>query len=166
MNNFLHLDLNWLELVIRGTVVYIFVLLLLRLTGKRQLGQMGATEFVAILLISNAVQNAMNGGDNSVTGGLLLATVIIVLSYTIDYLTFKSPRWEALIQGRPTLLIHHGEVLQRNLDKEHLNLSEVKTILRRQGIHDLGCIQEAVLESNGSVSVVHKSEVGEKKGDS
>src|SRR6266851_9197123 len=140
------LSFPWWHFVLRGSVVYIAILLLLRLGGKRQIGQMGTGEFVAILLISNAVQNAMNGGDNSITGGLLLATTIILLSVLVAYATFKSKKVEALIQGRPRLLIHHGELLQQNLEKELLNVHELKTILRRQGIHDLSEIDQAVLE--------------------
>ena|SRR5579871_1368686 len=151
-----HLSFPTWQFLLRGFLVYIAVLFLLRLGGKRQIGQMGTGEFVAILLISNAVQNAMNGGDNSITGGLLLAFVIILSSILIDYLTFKSKRWEAWIQGRPRLLIHQGTVIHQNLEKELLNLQELKTILRRQGIYNLEDVQEAVLESNGSVSVIHK----------
>jgi uncharacterized membrane protein YcaP (DUF421 family) len=144
--------------LLRGSIVYFAVLFLLRMGGKRQIGQMGTGEFVAILLISNAVQNAMNGGDNSISGGLLLAFVIILCSFLIDYLTFKSKRWGAWIQGEPRLLIHHGKILHHNLDRELMNLSELQTILRRQGIPTVEDVQEAVLESNGSVSVVRKSE--------
>src|SRR5258708_3707801 len=92
-----------LELVLRAVVVYIAVLLLLRLGGKRQVGQMGVGEFVAVLLISNAVQNAMTGGDASLGGGVLLAAVIIALSSAVAYLTFRSKRFEELLQGRPSL---------------------------------------------------------------
>src|SRR5579871_5639084 len=99
----------------RGFIVYIVVLLLLRIGGKRQIGQMGTGEFVAILLISNAVQNAMNGGDNSITGGIILAAVLIIASYSIDYITFCSKSAEKLIQGVPTLLIHHGQLIKKNL---------------------------------------------------
>src|ERR1700674_4255221 len=91
--------------ILRGSVIYGAILLLLRLGGKRQVGQMATGEFVAILLISNAVQNAMNGGDNSLTAGLVLATVLILLSVAAAYLAYRSKRWEELLQGRPTLLI-------------------------------------------------------------
>src|SRR5476649_1658576 len=101
------LSLPWWHFILRGTIVYAAVLMLLRLGGKRQIGQMGAGEFVAILLISNAVQNAMNGGDNSVSGGLILAVVIVLLSVAIAYLTYRSKTWEHVFEGRPRLLIHH-----------------------------------------------------------
>jgi uncharacterized membrane protein YcaP (DUF421 family) len=153
MNNFFHLDLNWLELVIRGTVVYLFVLILLRITGKRQIAQMGATEFVAILLISNAVQNAMNGGDNSLLGGLILAATLIAISSLIAYLTFRSRTCGAIFEGTPTLLIHNSKVLHKNLDREQLTNSDLKILLRKQGVHDLAEIKTAILEADGSLSV-------------
>jgi uncharacterized membrane protein YcaP (DUF421 family) len=158
MNSLWQLSFPTWHFIFRGSIVYLAVLLLLRLGGKRQIGQMGTGEFVAILLISNAVQNAMNGGDNSITAGLILATIIILLSFFIDYLTFKSKRWEAFIQGEPRLLIHHGKLLHQNLNKEMLTVRELETLLRRQGLHGTGDVQEAVLESNGSLSVIRKEE--------
>src|ERR1700674_367664 len=101
--------------ILRGSVIYLAILLLLRLGGKRQVGQMGTGEFVAILLISNAVQNAMNGGENSITGGLILSVVLIILSVGIAYATFRSKKMEILIEGRPRLVIHNGKLLQKNL---------------------------------------------------
>ncbi|SRR5258708_849688 len=144
--------------ILRGSVVYLSVLLLVRMGGKRQIGQMGSGEFVAILLISNAVQNAMNGGDNSITGGLILAIVIIALSVGIGYLTFKSKRWEHFIEGRPRLLIHEGKLIEPNLAREMLNVQELMGILRREGVHSLSDVKEAILENNGTVSLTKKSE--------
>jgi len=149
---------HW-EFVLRAVIVYCYVLFLLRLAGKRQVGQMGVGELVALLLISNAVQNAMNGGDNSVTGGLILATALIGLSIGVEYATFKSKRLEGLLQGRPTVLVRHGRILHRNLEKERLSLRELKVLLRKQGVHDISEIEDAVLESDGFVSITKKSEV-------
>ncbi|MFA6666371.1 MAG: YetF domain-containing protein [Armatimonadota bacterium] len=154
-----HVSLPVWEFAIRGIVVYAAVLLLLRLGGKRQIGQMGAGEFVAILLISNAVQNAMNGGDNSITGGLVLATVIILFSVSFAYMAYRSKRFENFIQGTPTLLIHNGRLIQKNMEKELMNQRDIKIILRRQGIHEFQDVAEAVLESDGSVSVTRKSDL-------
>jgi len=137
------------------------ILILLRIGGKRQIGQMGAGEFVAILLISNAVQNSMNGGDNSITGGIILAAVIVALSYLVTYLCYKSKRLERLFEGQPTILVHKGKILRKNLEKELLNVHELKTLLRKQGIHDLSEIYEAVLEGDGSISVTKCSELKE-----
>jgi uncharacterized membrane protein YcaP (DUF421 family) len=144
--------------VVRAAVVYVAIIILLRLGGKRQVGQMGAGEFVAILLISNTVQNSMNGGDNSITGGLILASVIVGLSLVTAYATFKSKKAEYLIQGAPTLLVHNGKVLEKNLEKELLSLHELKALLRRQGIDNLSEVHVAILESNGFISVVKQGE--------
>jgi uncharacterized membrane protein YcaP (DUF421 family) len=147
------------QFIFRGAVVYISVLMLLRMGGKRQVGQMGVGEFVAILLISNAVQNAMNGGDNSITGGIILSAVIVSLSVGVAYLTYRSKRWQHIIQGHPTLLIHKGRILHQNMRKERMNNHELKALLRRQGIHEIHEVAEAVLESDGMLSVTKASEI-------
>ena len=147
------------QFVVRAAVVYVFILILLRLGGKREIGQMGAGEFVAILLISNAVQNSMNGGDNSITGGIILSTVIVLLSLLVAYLTYKSKKMENLIQGTPTILIHNGKLVRKNLAKERLSVGQLKTALRRQGIHDYRELTEAILESDGYISVTKQSDV-------
>ncbi len=147
------------ELVVRAVVTYAAILAFLRLAGKRQVGQMGPGDLVALLLISNSVQNAMTGGDNSIGAGLVLAAVIIGSSRLVDYATFKSKRLERLIEGRPRLLVYRGAALPRNLELERMNLHELQTILRRQGVHDVSEVHEAVLESNGSLSVWRNSEV-------
>src|SRR4249919_2105578 len=120
-----HLTVPPLDLVIRATVVYLAVLLLLRIAGKRQLGQMGATEFVALLLISNAVQNSMNGGDNSLTGGLLLAVVLIALSWLISLATYKSKVAQRVFEGTPALFVHHGKVHEKNLAHERITRNDL-----------------------------------------
>lgn len=148
-----HFDIPYMDLIIRAVVVYLSVLLLLRMGGKRQMGQMNATEFVAILLISNAVQNSMNGGDNSLIGGLLLAAVLIATSTLISYLTYKSKIVSTIFEGNPTLLIHKGSLIKKNTEKELLSESELKTLLRKQGFHDISKIQTAVLEADGTLSV-------------
>jgi uncharacterized membrane protein YcaP (DUF421 family) len=144
--------------VIRAVVVYLSVLVLVRLGGKRQVGQMGVGEFVAILLISNAVQNSMNGGDNSITGGIILAAVIIGLSVLYAYAAYKLPWFESLVQGTPTTLIQNGKIRRDGLKREWLSKDELKTLLRRQGVHDLHDVKDATLESDGSVSVTRESE--------
>ncbi|HEX4047997.1 MAG TPA: YetF domain-containing protein [Elusimicrobiota bacterium] len=147
------------HLLLRAAVVYAFVLLLLRLGGKRQIGQMGAAEFVALLLISNAVQNSMNGGDTSVTGGFALAGTIMALSVLVGWLSFRSKRLADFIQGRPCLLVYKGEIVARNLEKSRVAVRELHVMLRHQGIEDLKAIHEAVLEANGTLSVVKSSDL-------
>lgn len=142
-----------LDLIIRALSVYLVVILLLRISGKKQLGQMGATEFIAILLISNAVQNSMNGGDNSLIGGLLLAATLILSSTIFSYLTYKSKFFSSIFEGTPTLLVHKGKILKKNIASEFMNENELKTLLRKQGIHHLQDIETAILEADGTLSV-------------
>lgn len=149
------------NLILRTVIVYIAVLMLLRLSGKRQVANLGTSELVALLLISNAVQNSMNGGDNSLTGGLVLAAVLMVMSFLLAALTYFSRDWERFIQGRPTLLIHHGVLQRHNLRRELLNVRELRAQLRKQGIQNLADVDEAVLESDGYISVVRKGDLRE-----
>jgi len=144
---------------LRGAIVYVVVLLLLRLGGKRQVGQMSASDFVVLLLISNAVQNSMNGGDNSITGGVVLAATLVALGSLFSYLTYRSKRLENLIEGSPRILVHHGKIVEANMRKERLSVYELRTMLRHQGVHAFEEVQEAVLESDGSVSIIRKSEL-------
>ena len=102
------LSLPWWEFVLRALIVYFFLLVILRVTGKRQTGQLAPFDLVLLLVLSNAVQNSMNGGDNSVLGGIISAATLIALHYCVAYLTFKSRTLEAWIEGTPRTLIHNG----------------------------------------------------------
>ncbi len=142
------------ELLIRALAVYFIVILLLRISGKRQLGQMNATEFVAILLISNAVQNSMNGGDNSLVGGVFLAGIIIAASWFIDFITFRSGFMRRIFEGSPTLLIHDAKIIEKNLRKERITHAELKIMMRKQDIHQIETVRIAILEADGGLSIV------------
>src|SRR5437764_15409374 len=91
-----NLNVNWLELIIRGVIVYIFLIIILRLTGKRQIGQMAPFDLVLLLVLSNSVQNAINGGDNSVVGGFISAATLIGINWAVALVTYKSKTMEAL----------------------------------------------------------------------
>ncbi len=158
MENLLHMEVPAWNLLVRGVVVYLSVLLLLRISGKRQMGQMGATEFVAILLISNAVQNSMNGGDNSLAAGLWLASILIAASSLISYLTYRSKFFRSVFEGTPTLLVHKGKLIYKHLDRERLSENELHMLLRKQGIHGIQELESAVLEADGTLSVIHTGE--------
>ncbi len=147
-----------LELIARGAAVYFFVVVLVRLSGKRQLGQMSATEFVAVLLISSAVQNSMNGGDNSLVGGLLLATGLVVMSWLVAWLNYRSKPLRMVFEGTPRLLIHRGKPVAENLRKELISINELRTLLRKQGIHRFEDVRTAILESDGSLTIDHANE--------
>jgi uncharacterized membrane protein YcaP (DUF421 family) len=147
------MSIPWWHFILRGAVVYVAVLFLIRISGKRQVAQMGIIEFVALLLISNAVQNSMNGGDNSITGGIILAVTLLALTHLLAVFTYRSDKFEHLVQGEPTLLIRHGKFLEANLRKELLSHEELKAMLRRQGIQRISEIDHAILESDGYLSV-------------
>lgn len=159
VNDLISLSISPLDLILRALIVYVAVLLLLRIAGKRQMGQMSPTEFVAILLISNAVQNAMNGGDNSLVGGLILAVVLVFLSWLVSLLAYKSKKFSAIFEGTPRILIHKGQAIEAHLRKERLTHSELKTLLRKQGIHSISEIHSAVLEADGSLSIIRETDL-------
>ena len=154
-----HTSIPPLEFIIRALAVYLFVLLLLRIGGKRQLAQMSPTEFVAVLLISNAVQNSMNGGDNSLSGGFILAVVLIAASTLISYLTFRSKKFRHVFEGVPTILIHCGKLIEKNLKSERITRDELASMLRRQNVHHLEVIQEAILEPDGGLTILLKNDL-------
>jgi uncharacterized membrane protein YcaP (DUF421 family) len=151
-----HIAVPWWELVIRSAVVYIFLIGLLRITGKRQVGQLAPFDLVLLLVLSNAVQNSMNAGDNSLIGGLIGAVTLISLNYIVAMLTYRSKRMEALIEGRPQLIIHNGVLVKGALHDARMTHHELNAALRQAGCTCVEEVHYAVLENNGSVSVVPK----------
>ncbi len=148
------ISLHWFEFVVRAVVVYGFLLIALRYTGKRQIGQMAPFDLVLLLILSNAVQNSMNGGDNSITGGLILATTLIALNMFVGWLTFRSPRLEALIDGCPVILIHNGKINHAGLRASMMTTHELEAALRTAGCTGPAEVRFAVLENNGRISVI------------
>lgn len=149
---------HWSEFVARAIIVYAFLLVLLRLTGKRQVGQLAPFDLVLLLVLSNSVQNAMNGGDNSVTGGLILATTLVVMNSFIAWLTFRSKTIESLIEGRPIILIHNGKIDHAAMRKVQLTTHELDASLRAAGCAGPEAVRFAVLENTGRISVIPMTE--------
>jgi uncharacterized membrane protein YcaP (DUF421 family) len=144
----------WWELVIRGLVVYGFLLVLLRLTGKRQVGQLAPFDLVLLLVLSNAVQNSMNAGDNSLVGGLISATTLVALNFGMAFATHKNKWLEAAVEGRPQILIHNGKLFADVIEKAQITHHELDAALRQAGC---GCVEDvhtAILENSGAISVV------------
>jgi uncharacterized membrane protein YcaP (DUF421 family) len=152
--NILIPDIPVIEKVIRSAAVYLFLLVAFRLAGKRQLGQMTAFDLVVLLVISNVVQNALIGNDNSLGGGLLGATVILLLNAVVAWLTFRYKRVERLVEQMPTVLVRHGRILRENLRRERLSLPELRAALRREGVVSLRDVRYALLEEDGHLSVI------------
>jgi uncharacterized membrane protein YcaP (DUF421 family) len=117
---------------------------------------MAPFDLVLLLVLSNAVQNAMNGGDNSVTGGIILASTLVGLNWGIGWPTFRSKRIEALVEGRPVMLVHNGTVDQRALQSVQMTIHELNASLRAGGCAGAEEVRFAVLENNGHVTVIPK----------
>lgn len=152
----LNMTIPWWELIVRSLVVYAFLLLILRVTGKRQIGQLAPFDLVLLLVLSNAVQNSMNGGDNSLVGGLISATTLVALNYAVGYATFRSRKIEEVIEGRPQVLIHNGELFRDVMEKSQLTQHELEAALRQAGCNHVGECHSAILENNGAISVVQR----------
>lgn len=146
-----------LEIFFRSLIVYFFLIVLLRLTGKRQVGQLAPFDLVLLLVLSNAVQNAMTGGDNSVSGGLVSAGTLVLVNYLVGFATFKSKRLEALIEGRPQVLIHNGKLFEDVLRSAQMTHHELDAALRQGGCACASEVFSAILENNGSISVISKA---------
>jgi uncharacterized membrane protein YcaP (DUF421 family) len=143
---------SW-ELALRALAVYVFLMVLLRITGRRQVGQLAPFDLVLLLVLSNALQNAMNGGDNSVTGGVISALVLVGVNWIVGYVAFRNKRLSRIIEGRPEVLIHNGHVFRDVMERERITQSEIDAALRQSGC---GCIEDvhfAILENNGQISV-------------
>jgi uncharacterized membrane protein YcaP (DUF421 family) len=144
------------ELIVRSILVYSFLLVLIRLTGKRQVGQLAPFDLILLLVLSNAVQNSMNGGDNSLIGGLVSAATLVILNGAIGFATYRSKRLEAIIEGRPQLLVHNGKLYDKVLRDAKLTRHELNAALRQAGCESVDEVHTAVLENNGSISVVQR----------
>lgn len=151
----LNLDPLDLALVVgRTVVVYLVLLVSLRLAGKRELGQTTPFDLVVLLVISNAVQNAMVGPDTSLSAGIVAAVTLLAVNRLVDRLSMGSSRVRAQVVGEPTLLVADGALIAANLAREGISREEVMQALRGHGVDDLGKVRMAVLEVDGTISVV------------
>lgn len=148
-----NLAVPWWELIERAAVIYGFLLIILRMTGKRQVGQLAPFDLVLLLVLSNAVQNAMTGSDCSVAGGMILCSTLVGLNSIIGYATYRSKRIEALIEGRPQILIHNGNLDERVMHKEKITHHELMASLRASGCASITEVHFAILENNGRITV-------------
>jgi uncharacterized membrane protein YcaP (DUF421 family) len=146
-----------LNIALRTMVIYVLVLVGVRLSGKREVGQMTPFDLVLLLLLSNSVQNAMTGPDTSLLGGMVAATVLLVLNYLIADLSGANRR--KFIQGEPSMLIHDGEVIEAHMAKEHVSMDELERAMREHGISDYHQIAIGVLEVDGSISLLKYDDI-------
>ena len=144
------------EKLARPIIIYTFLVIALRLAGKRELAQINTFDLVVLLMLSNTVQNAIIGDDASVTGGIIGAISLLVVNYLVVRFLFRRTKLERFLQGSSLLLIEHGRVLHKNLDRELISLSELTAAAHRQGYHSLEAVEECVLETGGSLAFIPK----------
>lgn len=148
-----------LQIVLRTSVIYLLVLIGVRLSGKREVGQMTPFDLTLLLLLSNSVQNAMTGPDTSLAGGAIAAATLLVLNYLIANLSGVNRRFRKLIEGQPSLLIHDGKPIESHMAREHVSMDELHRALREHGIERCDQVALAVLEVDGSISCLKYDEI-------
>ena len=146
------------EIVLRTAIVYVFLVLILRITGKREVGQMSILELIVILLISDAVQNSMIGESTSLWGGLVAVLTLFAIDLLLKAVTARSRQVRQAIEGEPRLLVRDGRLLTRALREEKVEPRDVEAAIRANGLASVDDVRIAVLETDGSISVIPKSE--------
>jgi uncharacterized membrane protein YcaP (DUF421 family) len=138
----------------KTAVIYAFLIIGLRLLGKRELGQLSLYDLVMVIILGNAVQNAMINNDNTLGGGLVAGGVLLALNWSLNRVINRSRRAERFLVGEPILIVHDGKPIRDRLRREGITMDQLGTALREHGIDDLSQVHLAVLESDGTISVV------------
>ena len=145
---------GYLQIAFSSVAVYIFIVVAIRLFGKKELAQLSVIDLVFILLISNAVQNAMVGSDSSLGGGLVAAGALFVTNYIFKYVLFRFPRFSRLVQGEALLLIYKGELIKKNMVRAELSIAELEEAVREHGVGSIEEVDLAVFEVDGNISIL------------
>jgi uncharacterized membrane protein YcaP (DUF421 family) len=145
---------GWARVVLQSAIVYLAILGGLRLAGKRHAGQISPHDIVLVMLVANAVQNAMLAGDETLWGGLIAAATLIVLNVFITRFMLHHRRWSGLVAGKPTLLVHNGQPIEENLRHECILLEELEAKVRAHGFEGLVDVKTAIHEVDGTISVI------------
>src|SRR5258707_307699 len=151
------------EKILRPIVVYFFLVIGLRLAGKRELAQLNPFDLVVLLTLSNTVQNAIIGDDTSITGGIIGATTLLLLNFIVVRFLFRHERLDRLVEGESTVLIEHGKILKDKLAKEILSIAELAAAAHKQGIGDLREVDHATLDPSGTICFTAKKPAPEDK---
>ncbi|ODU48645.1 MAG: hypothetical protein ABS98_11795 [Lysobacteraceae bacterium SCN 69-48] len=154
MYELFHLSAPWWHFVLRACVIYVLVMVLVRVSGKRAVGQFTPFDLVLLILIGNAVQNGVNGGDNSLTGAVIMATTLIALNYLVAWQTSRNRMVERWVEGEPVVLARDGKVFRQVLRRELVSHDDFAEALRMNNIDDVGDVRLALLETNGRISVI------------
>ncbi|MGA2668534.1 MAG: YetF domain-containing protein [Ignavibacteria bacterium] len=143
-----------LDIIIRSVIVYLFIVVAIRLFGKKEIAQLSVVDLVFILLISNAVQNAMVGPSTSLYGGLVAAFALFVVNFIFKNLLFRSKKFTDILEGHATMLVYRGKVVQKNLESSKISMEELESAVREHGVMSIGDVDLAVLEIDGNISVL------------
>jgi len=150
-------DVSVLEKIVRPILVYFFMVVGIRLAGKRQLAQLNPFDLVVLLILSNTVQNAIIGNDNTVWGGVIGAVTLLVLNYGVNRLLYNHRRLENLVEGEPDILIDNGKLDMRHIQSELITMHELEAAARKQGFATLSEVERAVLEPGGTITFKGKT---------
>jgi uncharacterized membrane protein YcaP (DUF421 family) len=153
LHDMLHIPIPVLEKILRPIVIYLSLIVLLRIFGKRELAQLNPFDLVVLLSLSNTVQNAIIGEDNSLLGGLIGACALLAANWALNRILFAWPKLNGVLQGKETVLIRDGHVDEEAMRKEILTREELVEVLHKQGIRGLGDVKEATLEPGGTFYV-------------
>jgi uncharacterized membrane protein YcaP (DUF421 family) len=145
---------GYLKIAISSIVIYVFIVLAIRLFGKKELAQLSVIDLVFILLISNAVQNAMVGSDSSLSGGLVAASSLFLANYLLKYVIYRFPKFGNLVQGSALLLIYKGKLNKINMSKARITLDELEEAIREHGVAKIKEVDLAILEVDGNISIL------------
>jgi len=153
LDSMFHMQLPWLEKIIQPIIVYLFLVVFLRVFGKRELAQLNPFDLVVLLSLSNTVQNAIIGNDNSVSGGVIGAFSLLTINWLLTRLLFKAPKLEQVLEGTKTEFIRHGVVNPKALEKETMTELELLSVIHKQGLNDFSEVEICALEPNGTFYV-------------
>jgi uncharacterized membrane protein YcaP (DUF421 family) len=156
IHNMFALSVPLLEKILRPWLVYLFLVVGLRLAGKRELAQLNTFDLIVLLTLSNTVQNAIIGDDNSVTGGLIGATSLLAINYLVVRFLFRRTKLDRFLEGKPTPLIENGRLLHGNLRRELITEAELEAVAHKQGFRSLEDVERAILETGGSIAFIGK----------
>lgn len=141
-------------IIISTSIIYIFIFLGLRIFAKRGVAQLSITDFVVMLLLSEAAQNAMVGSNVTVAGGITAISTLLLWDYVLKKLEYKFPRFEKLIEGEPLILVSKGHIYDKNMQKIELSMNELMESIRKEGIEKLEDVKLAMMETDGEISII------------
>lgn len=156
MSQLFELSMPWWEFCLRAVVVYVVLLVLLRLTGKRSVGQFTPFDMILLILLGSAVQNALLGEDTSLLGGIILAATLIALNWSVGFVSARSRTVDILIEGEAVLLARDGRIFHKVLEREQISPNDFEEALRGHGLIDVQNVRCAFLETNGAISIIKR----------